>query len=221
MRSAQLTIVLVAGFCCLACLVSGTMPDGGGADAGSTAASCTPGGAPCEGCCAGATCKKGDLAIECGVQGAACVECASNTICRSDQGCSVDLESLWKVTPVAATIGANPAGGTWDPDGDPDVFVSLYCPLAQTSATAETAPVVDALMPRWSATVNGTCVLKAKDLMKEGFGAAVFDDDGRPPVEAVSAKAAVRVSQQHFDVGYLRASGGTALPEIWFKLEKQ
>lgn len=217
MRATLITVGLLVALATLGCMISGTVPDGGGTGGGSGAASCAPGGAACEGCCLGSTCKEGRLAVECGTRGAACMACPSESICWST-GCSVDVASLWKVTPFAATLTA---ATSWDPDGGlPDAFVDLYCPNDSLFVTASTVTAHDTLEPRWNGPTSGDCVLNARTLMTQGFAVAVFDDDGRPPVETITSMSIVKVNEADFTRGFMQASGG-ALEAIWFRLEKQ
>jgi hypothetical protein len=214
-----LTVGLLAGLATLGCKLGGTMGDGGMEP---PALSCTPGGAPCDGCCSGSTCQKGDTGEQCGFNGGACTQCAPDTYCRSPfAGCTTDPKSRWKVWPFAADVAALNAGASWDPDdGLPDTFLNLYCPSGATTVGAFTAVKNDTLMPRWS-SASGDCIVDARTLETAGFEVEAFDDDGpMMPPQTITPRSAVKVNDDDFDRGWMEASGG-GLEHVWFKLERQ
>ena len=205
---------------CSGCLIVGDR-DAGMKVTPPVAASCVPGGMPCQGCCDSAgACQPGNLALVCGQLGVACEACASDTFCRSDNGCTTDPASLWRVQPYSATVSSTNHGAPWDSDGSgPDVFVSLYCPLSENAETAHTQTVSDNFTPSWTGT-SADCVMTARDLIHTGFGVAVFDDDA-PAVEVITPKTSVKLDDSKFDVGYVRATSNGPLQELWFTLKRQ
>lgn len=181
-RFALLFAVLVLVGC------GGTGPDGtgGGSGGGTGGASGGTGGSGggaagcsatnCTGCCLNGTCNAGSTNAGCGKSGAACVACVTGQVCKADQTCGIDPNSMWKVQPSSATVRSTDSTGVaWDAfGGAPDPFCSLWCPATATTVTSSTPSVTDSFAPTWT---TGGCVMKASDLLTVGFDIAVYDED--------------------------------------------
>lgn len=178
--------------------------------------------ANCAGCCLNGTCQPGSTAAACGKNAASCVACTTGQVCKTDQTCGVDPESLWRVQPSAAVIAANDNGVAWDAlGGAPDPFVSLYCPAGSAAPTASTPSVADSFMPTWATTVPAHCVMKARDLVSTGVGVAVWDEDVSDD-DVIASKGAVPVTEAQLLAGSATGIGnGKGLVSLTLLLQRQ
>jgi hypothetical protein len=145
---------------------SGGSGSGGGGGGGATTCSRVS----CAGCCDGTTCEPGTEVTACGKDAAACQVCGAQQLCHADRTCGVDPERSWRIYVSAARISGSTV---WDTDGSaPDVVITVYCPANGGPAVPSTE--VESFTPTWP---NGSCVLKASELMGAGIGWTVDDID--------------------------------------------
>lgn len=185
---------------------------GGGAGGGSGGGGSACGPSSCVGCCFNGACQPGTTAAGCGKNGAACAQCAAHQVCRADQACGVDPESVWRVQPVSATITSSNNGTAWDGDGSgPDVKVYGRCPA--TSATVSATPEAsDTYTPAWS---TGGCTAKAKELLADGWAFQVVDVD-LVTDDTITAPLAVTLTEALFVQGgfSLQPTGGLSAMRV-------
>ncbi|MFZ5469482.1 MAG: hypothetical protein ACOZIN_08600 [Myxococcota bacterium] len=190
---------------------SGGAGGGGGSVAGCTAQNCA-------GCCLSGACQPGSTAAACGKNGSACAACSANQICRVEQTCGVDPDSMWKVQPTAATITPNNNGSSWDGDNSaPDVVIRLDCPPFSTTTFDSSTPEASSYNPTWN---SGGCTAKASDLLTTGFQFQAFDIDAFSD-DTVSSVLSYKPTEADFVSGSftLQPSGG--LQSLTVQLQKQ
>ncbi len=176
---------------------SGAASDGGNVEP----TSCNAGN--CTGCCLNGACQTGITAAGCGKNGQACAVCSGKQICKADQACGVDPESMWTVHPASATVATKNGAADWDVGGGaPDPYVTLWCPPSAPTPVV-TPTVDDSFNPAWS---TGSCTVKAKDLLSTGFAVQVFDADIANP-DPVGAKRTIVPSESELLAGNTNVSG--------------
>jgi hypothetical protein len=168
----------------------------------------------CTGCCFNNTCQTGNTASACGKAGAACVACASAQVCKTDQTCGVDPNSVWRVQPVSARITSSNNGSSWDGDGSaPDVFVSMQCPGATYSSTAE----VESYTPAWS---SGGCTAKASQLLAEQWVFRLWDSDFSSN-DTITDAFGFQFTEKHFTAGSVSFGAAGGMTSLTVQLQKQ
>lgn len=179
--------------------VEGGKGDGDGGNV--TPSSCNAGN--CTGCCLNGTCQTGITAAGCGKNGQTCAVCSGKQICKTDQACGVDPESMWTVHPASATVATKNGAADWDVGGGaPDPYVSLWCP--PSAATPVVTPTVnDSFNPVWP---TGGCTVKAKDLLSTGFAIQVFDADIANP-DPIGTKRTIVPNESELLAGNTNVSG--------------
>jgi hypothetical protein len=161
-------------------------------------------------------CQTGLTAAGCGKSGATCAVCSGKQICKADQACGVDPESMWKVQPVSATVATKNGAADWDVGGGaPDPYVSMWCPPSAT-APLVTPTVKDSFSPMWT---TGGCTVKGKDLLSLGFAVQVFDEDIAAP-DAVGTKRTVVPTEAELLAGSVTVSGAP-LTTLRIELKQQ
>lgn len=191
----------------------GTGGAGGGGSGGGGAAACSA--ANCPGCCFNGTCQAGVAAGACGKSGTTCAACGTNQVCKSDQSCGVDPQAMFKVQPVSATITPTIPGTTttWDLTSPPDVIVNLWCPATAAAVTSSTPEATDSYNPTWS---TGGCLMKASDLMSQGFAISAFDND---PVgsDPITSKGTIIVTEAQLIAGTRTLTGAGQTMTVEFQ----
>lgn len=193
---------------------------GGAATGGGSSQGCSA--ATCVGCCFNNQCQPGNTASGCGKNGVACAACQTNQTCRVDQTCGVDPDASFRITPVSARVKMlDPADGQpWDAAASPpDTRVFLYCPASSPTPTASTSEATDTYTPSWS-TTNGTCVMKARDLLGSGFAFSAIDVDAISD-DVILGPTTVTLGENNFVLGrgVLQNVGG--FDEITFSVVRQ
>lgn len=179
---------------------AGVEDDGGGMPDGQMA---TDSGAcsskSCAGCCdVNGVCQNGTDWNHCGKGGGACKTCPGVMTCLFDGTCGIDPNSTWKVQPLSATISTKNGNADWDfGAGAPDPFVQLWCPATAVAVTSTTSAASDTFMPMWS---NGSCTMKAGDLLATGYGVAVFDEDVSVH-DVISSKGTIKPTENTLVAG--------------------
>lgn len=169
----------------------------------------------CAGCCFNNTCQTGTTAAACGKAGAACMACGSAQVCRTDQTCGVDPNSVWRVQPVSARIASSNNGSSWDGDGSaPDVFVVMQCP-GSTSATSTSE--VESYTPTWS---TGGCTAKASQLLAERWVLQVWDSDISSN-DTITGGLAYQFTEQNLTAGTVTFGASGGLTSMTVQLQKQ
>lgn len=174
----------------------------------------------CAGCCLNNVCQPGSTAAACGKNASSCVACLNGAICKTDQTCGVDPNSMWKVQPLSATIRTTDSGGVaWDAlGGAPDPYCDLYCPGTASAITSSTAVVADTFSPVWS---TGGCVMKASDLLTLGFKVGVYDEDVSSD-DTIAPAGPISVAERDLLAGRLDGiSNGTTLTSLSVGLQRQ
>jgi hypothetical protein len=121
-----------------------------------------------------------------------CAVCASLEVCRADQTCGIDPQSIWTVQPVSATVTTMNGTADWDLGGGaPDPYVDTWCP--SDAGTPSTTPVVtNSFTPTWS---TGGCSTTAKELLSKGYGVDAFDDDVGSAPDLIAGKGIIAVTE--------------------------
>lgn len=196
-------------------LGGGSGGGGGSGSGGGSGATCSA--LNCTGCCFNGACQPGITAAACGKNGAACSACQANQLCRVDQSCGVDPNSMWKVQPTAATIAPNNNGSTWDGDSSaPDVIVRLDCAPTGTSWDSSTAEV-QSYSPTWA---TGGCTAKASDLLSGGFDLQLIDVDAVTD-DTITGVLAASVREADFVSGRMTFNASGGLQSLTVTLQKQ
>lgn len=141
-------------------------------------------------------------------------------VCKADQTCGVDPNSMWRVQPISATVRSTDSGGVaWDAlGGAPDPFCNLYCPGNATTVTSSTSAPQDTFTPTWS---SGGCVLKASELMTLGFGIAVYDEDVSSN-DTISGAGVIRATEADLLAGRIDGiTNNSTLTTLSVSLTKQ
>ncbi len=169
----------------------------------------------CAGCCFNNACQTGTTASACGKAGAACMACSSLQVCRTDQTCGVDPDSVWRVQPTSARITSNNNGSSWDGDGSaPDVVVVMRCPGATTSTgTSE----VESYTPAWT---TGGCTAKARQLLAEPWVFQLWDIDLTSD-DTITAGLGFQFTEQHLTAGSVTLGASGGMTSITVQLQKQ
>jgi hypothetical protein len=188
-------------------------PDGGNPDDNpGTSQKC--GASNCAGCCFNNVCQTGNTAAACGKAGATCGACASTQICKTDQTCGVDPNSVWLIQPIAASITSTNNGSSWDADDSaPDVFVSMQCP----GAVATSTPEVESYNPTWT---TGGCTTKASALLANQWVFQLWDSDLSSD-DTITSALGFQFTEQFLTAGTasFQASGG--MTSLTVQLRKQ
>lgn len=173
------------------------------------------GASNCAGCCFNNTCQTGTTASACGKAGAACVACASAQVCKMDQTCGVDPNSVWRVQPTSARIASNNNGSSWDGDGSaPDVFVAMQCPGSTTSTST---PEVESYTPSWT---SGGCTAKASQLLAEQWVFQLWDSDISSN-DTITGALGFRFTEESFTAGTVSFSASGGMTSLTVQLQKQ
>jgi hypothetical protein len=136
-------------------------------------------------------------------------------VCKADQTCGVDPNSVWLVQPVSAQVTASNNGSSWDGDSSaPDVFVWMQCP---GSTFASTTSEVQSYTPTW--TVGG-CTAKASQLMAEPWVFQLWDSDFSSN-DTITSMLGFQFTEAYLTAGsgILGPSGG--MTSITVQLKKQ
>ncbi|MCY1074755.1 hypothetical protein [Archangium lansingense] len=169
----------------------------------------------CAGCCFNNVCQTGTTASACGKTGAACMACGSTQVCRTDQTCGVDPDSVWRVQPVSARIASNDNGTYWDGDGSaPDVVVTMRCP-GSTSVTE--TPEVESYTPAWT---SGGCTARASQLLAEPWVFQVWDIDVSSN-DTITGGLAFQLTEQHLSAGTVNLGASGGMTSLTLQLQKQ
>lgn len=192
---------------------------GGGSGGGGGAAACSA--TNCTGCCLNGTCQAGSTAAGCGKNGAVCLACINGAICKTDQTCGIDPNSMWKVQPASATITPLNAGADWDfGGGAPDPFVQLTCPATSTTVTTSTAAPADTFNPTWTTTSGAGCVMSASQLMTTGFKMILWDEDVSSN-DAITGNMIVKPTEGHLIDGFVSFNAAGEILALRVNLTKQ
>jgi hypothetical protein len=169
----------------------------------------------CTGCCFNNACQTGNTASACGKAGAACAACGSAQVCKTDQTCGVDPNSIWRVQPVSARVASSNNGSSWDGDGSaPDVFVWMQCPGSTTSSST---PEVESYSPTWS---TGGCTAKASQLMAEPWVFQLWDSDFSSN-DTITGTLGFRFTEEYFTTGTVSFSASGGMTSLTVQLQKQ
>ncbi|PTL82218.1 hypothetical protein [Vitiosangium sp. GDMCC 1.1324] len=169
----------------------------------------------CAGCCYNNVCQTGTTASACGKLGAACVACGSAQVCKTDQTCGVDPNSVWLIQPVSAQITSNNNGSYWDADySPPDVFVVMKCPGA-TSATSTYE--VESYTPKWT---TGGCTAKASQLLAEPWVFQLWDSDISVN-DTITTTLGFRFTEQALTSGTVTLGASGGMTSLTVQLQKQ
>ncbi|XXF76953.1 hypothetical protein P2318_28445 [Myxococcaceae bacterium GXIMD 01537] len=184
-------------------------PDGGT----NTQQKCGP--STCAGCCFNGACQAGSTVSACGKAGAACVACNSAQVCKADQTCGVDPNSVWRVQPVSARIAASNNGSAWDGEGSaPDVFVASQCPGSTTSTST---PESESYTPSWT---TGGCTAKASQLLAEPWLFRLWDSD-LSSNDTITDVLSFRFTEEHFAAGTVTFNASGGMTSLTVQLQKQ
>lgn len=168
----------------------------------------------CTGCCFNNVCQTGNTAAACGKMGATCAVCGSAQVCKVDQTCGVDPNSVWRVQPVSARIASSNNGSSWDGDGSaPDVFVSMQCPGATTSSTAE----VESYTPTWT---SGGCTARASQLLAERWYFQLWDSDFSVN-DTITDMLGFQFTEAHLTAGTITFNASGGMTSLTVQLQKQ
>jgi len=175
--------------------------------------------ATCTGCCFNGVCQPGDTNAGCGKNGEACAACGGSTVCKADQTCGVDPNSMWEIQPTSGSISMMNGGSAWDPGGGaPDAIVTLYCPATMMNGIS-TPSATDTFNPTWN---SGSCTMSAMDLMTIGVGVEVNDDDPIPPNDKIASKATIKATEAALVAGAITGiTNNTTLLSLTLKLTKK
>lgn len=169
----------------------------------------------CTGCCFNNVCQTGTTASACGKAGTACVACGSVQVCKTDQSCGVDPNSVWRVQPVSARIASSDNGTYWDGDGSaPDVFVSMLCP---GSTSASSTFEMESYSPTWT---SGGCTARASQLMAESWVFQLWDSDVSSN-DTITDVLGFRFTEQHFSAGTVNFGAAGGMTSLTVQLQKQ
>jgi hypothetical protein len=169
----------------------------------------------CTGCCFNNTCQAGNTASSCGKAGAACIACGSVQVCKADQTCGMDPNSVWRVQPVSARITSSDNGTYWDGDDSaPDVFVWMQCPGAATSSST---PEVESYNPAWT---TGGCTARASQLMAEQWVFQLWDSDVSSN-DTITGALGFRFTEEHFTAGTVSFGASGGMTSLTVQLQKQ
>lgn len=169
----------------------------------------------CAGCCFNNTCQTGTTASACGKAGAACMACDSAQVCRTDQTCGVDPNSVWRVQPVSARIASSNNGSSWDGDGSaPDVFVAMRCP-GSTSSTSTSE--MESYTPTWS---TGGCTAKASQLLAERWVFQLWDSDISSN-DTITDGLGYQFTEQNLTAGTVTFGAAGGMTSMTVQLQKQ
>jgi hypothetical protein len=169
----------------------------------------------CTGCCFNNTCQTGTTASACGKAGAACVACGSAQVCKTDQTCGVDPNSVWRVQPVSARIASSDNGTSWDGDGSaPDVFVAMLCPGSSTSTSTSE---LESYSPTWS---TGGCTARASQLLAEPWVFRLWDSDVSSN-DTITDVLAFQFTEAHLTAGTLTLGASGGMTSLTVQLQKQ
>lgn len=183
-----------------------------------------PGGTPqkercaasnCAGCCFNNVCQTGTSTSACGKAGATCQACGAVQVCKADQTCGVDPESVWRVQPVSAQITPSNNGSAWDGDfSPPDVFVAMLCPGSTVeSRTAH----VESYTPTWT---TGGCTARAGQLMAEQWVFRLLDYDVTFN-DTITDVFGARFTEQNFSAGTVTYGAAGGMTSLTVQLQKQ
>lgn len=182
---------------------------------GNTGTQKTCGASNCTGCCFNNVCQTGNTASACGKAGAACVACGSIQVCKTDQTCGVDPNSVWRVQPVSARITSNNNGSSWDGDGSaPDVVVAMRCPGSTTSTET---PEVESYSPAWA---TGGCTAKASQLLAEPWVFQLWDIDISSH-DTITGALAFRITEEYLTAGTVTLGASGGMTAMTVQLQKQ
>jgi hypothetical protein len=169
----------------------------------------------CTGCCFNNVCQTGTTASACGRSGAACSACGSTQVCRTDQTCGVDPNSVWLVQPVSARIASSDNGTYWDGDDSaPDVVVAMRCPGSTTSTET---PEVESYTPTWT---TGGCTAKASQLLAEPWVFQLWDIDVSSN-DTITGALAFRITEEYLTAGTVTLSASGGMTSLTVRLQKQ
>ncbi|MFY0525572.1 hypothetical protein ACN28I_21330 [Archangium gephyra] len=169
----------------------------------------------CTGCCFNNTCQTGNTASACGKAGAACMACGSSKVCKTDQTCGVDPNSVWRVQPVSARIASSDNGTYWDGDDSaPDVVVSMRCP---GSTTYTQTPEVESYTPAWT---SGGCTAKASQLLAEPWVFQLWDIDFSSD-DTITDSLALRITEEFLTAGTVTLNPSGGMTSMTVQLQKQ
>jgi len=203
-----------AAFLAVALALAGCGGDGNGTSGGNTSGGDTCSASNCAGCCFNGQCQSGNTASACGKNGAACSACGNAQICKTDQTCGVDPDSMWKVQPVSASISTD---YDWDALGTkPDPKVELWCPSTSTTPTV-TPTVDDDYMPTWS---TGGCTATARELLTNGFAIEFFDEDETTD-DIIAPKGTLTVTEAQLLAGGNTITNNTTLLKATIHFTRQ
>ncbi|MFE8595446.1 hypothetical protein [Archangium violaceum] len=181
---------------------------GGGTEQKCSASNCT-------GCCFNNVCQTGNTASACGKEGATCSACGSAQVCRTNQTCGVDPNSVWRVQPVSARIAASDNGTAWDADSSaPDVVVVMRCPGSTTSTAT---PEVESYTPAWT---TGGCTAKASQLLAEPWVFQLWDIDFSSD-DTITDSLALRITEEFLTAGTVTVNASGGMTSMTVQLQKQ
>ncbi|WPB75396.1 hypothetical protein KYC5002_41185 [Archangium violaceum] len=183
-------------------------PGGGGTEQKCSASNCT-------GCCFNNVCQTGNTASACGKTGATCTACGSAQVCKTDQTCGVDPNSVWRVQPISARITSSDNGTSWDGDGSaPDVVVAMRCPGSTTSTET---PEVESYTPAWT---SGGCTAKASQLLAEPWVFQLWDVDISSH-DTITDSLALRITEAFLTSGGVTVNASGGMMSMTVQLQKQ
>ncbi|WNG55040.1 hypothetical protein F0U59_09820 [Archangium gephyra] len=183
-------------------------PGGGGTEQKCSASNCA-------GCCFNNVCQTGNTASACGKAGATCSACGSAQVCRTNQTCGVDPNSVWRVQPTSARIASSDNGTSWDGDGSaPDVVVAMRCPGSTTSTET---PEVESYTPAWT---SGGCTAKASQLLAEPWVFQLWDIDFSSN-DTITDSLALRITEEFLTAGGVTVNASGGMTSMTVQLQKQ
>ncbi len=141
--------------------------------------------------------------------------CGSSKVCKTDQTCGVDPNSVWRVQPVSARIASSDNGTYWDGDDSaPDVVVVMQCPGSTTStATSE----VESYTPTWT---SGGCTAKASQLLAEPWVFQLWDIDFSSD-DTITDSLALRITEEFLTAGAVTVNASGGMTSMTVQLQKQ
>ncbi|MFL5357949.1 hypothetical protein [Archangium sp.] len=209
-----LAVVAIALSALVGCGGDDSTP-GNGNTGGSTGTTQKCSASNCTGCCFNNTCQTGNTASACGKAGTACVACGSTQVCKTDQTCGVDPNSVWRVQPVSARVASSDNGSSWDGDGSaPDVFVWMQCP-GESSSTATFE--VESYSPAWT---TGGCTAKASQLLAGQWVFQLWDSDISSN-DTITDTLGYRFTEQQFTTGTVSLGASGGMTSLTVQLQKQ
>ncbi len=141
--------------------------------------------------------------------------CSSAQVCKTDQACGVDPNSVWRVQPVSAQIASSNNGTSWDGDGSaPDVFVLMQCPGSSYSVSTSE---VESYNPTWS---SGGCTAKAGQLMAEPWVFQLWDSDLTSD-DTITGALGFRFTEEHLIAGKVTIGASGGMTAMTVQLQKQ